>query len=71
MTQNEQVLNYMREKGSITAWQAAYDLGCFRLSARIHDLKADGYQIKSDTVVIKDSRGEYKHFARYSLGEEK
>lgn len=67
MTQCEQILAYMEEKGSITAWDAAYNLGVFRLAARISDLKADGYKIKTDTVKKKDGRGEYKTFARYSL----
>lgn len=70
MTQCEQVLEYMREKGSITAWDAVYNLGVFRLSARISDLKADGYKIKSETIRKKDGRGEYKNYAKYSLQDE-
>lgn len=70
MTQCEKVLQYMKERGSITSWDAVYNLGIFRLSARISDLKADGYRIKSETVKKKDGRGEWKHYASYSLDEE-
>ena len=67
MTQCEKVLEYMRERGSITAWDAVYNLGIFRLSARIADLKADGYKIKSETIRMKDGRGEFKNYAKYTL----
>lgn len=67
MTQNDKVLEYMEKHGSITAWDAVYNLGVFRLSARISDLKHDGYRIKSETVRKKDGRGEYKNYAKYSL----
>lgn len=70
MTQCEKILEYMRERGHITAWDAVYNLGIFRLSARIADLKADGYKIKSETVRKKDGRGEWKNYASYSLVEE-
>lgn len=67
MTQCEKVLEYMEQKGHITAWDAVYNLGVFRLSARIADLKADGYRIKSETIRKKDGRGEWKTYASYSL----
>lgn len=70
MTQCEKVLEYLEQKGSITAWQAVYDLGIFRLSARISDLKADGYKIKSETIRMKDGRGEFKNYAKYTLVED-
>lgn len=70
MTQCEKVLEYMKDKGSITAWDAVYNLGVFRLSARIADLKAEGYKIKSESVKKKDERGEFKYYAQYSLVED-
>lgn len=70
MTQCEKILEYMEQYGSITAWDAVYNLGIFRLSARIADLKADGYKIHSETVRKKDGRGEYHNYAKYSLVNE-
>lgn len=67
MTQCEKILEYMEQKGHITAWDAVYNLGVFRLSARIADLRADGYKIKTEMVKKKDGRGEFKYYASYSL----
>ena len=61
MTQTEQVVHHMREYGSITALDAVR-FGCFRLAARIHDLRDQGLKIKSEAV---SDNG--KTFARYSL----
>lgn len=69
MTQCEQVLNYMRTHGNITARDAVNYLDIYRLSARIADLKADGYLIKSESVRKKNGKGEWKHYASYSLVE--
>ena len=47
MTQAQSALVYMQKYGSITALDALNDFGCFRLAARISDLRADGYNITS------------------------
>lgn len=44
-TQEELVLRYMEEHGSITAWDAFTDLNITRLSGRIYDLRDQGYDI--------------------------
>ena len=69
MTQNEQVLDYMRKYGSITALDAMRDLGCMRLASRISDLKKDGHRIItfSRTVIRRD--GTKARVAEYRLGE--
>lgn len=66
MTQNEQILEYMKENGGITA-MAAFNMGVTRLAARIHDLRDMGYQIKSENVHYKALDGKSKTYARYSL----
>lgn len=60
-TQREQILNHLRRHGSITPMEALRRYGCFRLGARIWELKKQ-HRIESELV----SRGG-KHFARYSL----
>lgn len=45
LTQEELVLRYMQEHGSITAWDAFTDLNITRLSGRIYDLREQGYDI--------------------------
>ena len=64
MTQNEQVLAYIEQNGSITALEAV-KFGCLRLAARIHDMRQSGLQIES-----KDVTENGKTFARYSLKKE-
>lgn len=66
-TQKEMILRFMQENGSITQMQAAEEFGCWRLGARIWDLKADGYQIQKDTVSKKNRYGKAVNFAKYSI----
>lgn len=47
----------------ITAIEALNDVGCFRLGARIWDLKAEGYEIESELVTTMTG----KRIARYRL----
>ena len=67
MTQKDMVLRYMRENGSITQAEAASELGCFRLGARIFDLKQDGHSIRSVSESHKNRWGHTVHYARYFL----
>lgn len=69
MTQNEKVLNYMEELGSITQLEALACLGIMRLASRIRDLKKQGYKIKKEMVKSKNRFGDSVQFARYSLEE--
>ena len=67
MSQNSLILEYMKHYGSITPWEAIEHCGCLRLSARIADLKAKGYNIGS--VNVKHGK---RHYSRYFLrGEAK
>ena len=67
MTQCDRILEYMETVGPITQLDAAREFGCYRLGARIWDLKAQGVSIKSETVTGKNRYGERTCFARYSL----
>ena len=57
MTQNEMILNYMKEHGGITPAEALNYCGSMRLSARIHDLRAMGYDIQMKLVTVKTRNG--------------
>lgn len=61
-TQCKQILAYMRKYGSITPLEALMEFGCMRLSARIHDLRKLGWNIR--TSITKQNG---KKFARYIL----
>lgn len=69
-TQNQRIMNYMREFGSITQLQALSDLGVMRLASRISDLRRSGYQIKSRTEAVKNRYGEVCHIKAYSIEKE-
>lgn len=69
-TQNERILNYIREFGSITQLEAIVDLGVMRLASRVSDLRRKGYNIISEWVAVKNRYGECSHIKRYKLGEE-
>ena len=68
-TQEERVLQYMRDYGSITPMDAIYNFSITRLGARIFELKKKGYRIKSDRVAYTNKYGEKRNFTRYSLEE--
>ena len=60
-SQNKQIKAYLEEGNSITAIQALEKFGCFRLAARIKDLKETGMVI--DKAMIANNEG--KHHAIY------
>ena len=49
-SQKAKILAYMQAGNKITPIEALEKYGCFRLGARIADLKEDGYDIKSQFV---------------------
>ena len=61
-TQNEQIKAYLSKGKSITPLDALNKFGCFRLSARIKNLRDEGLKIITEYVTIKG-----KTFASYSV----
>lgn len=68
-TQEEMIVDYIRENGSITPQEAMNALGIMRLSARIYDLRHHGYEVKTVSATEKNRYGVPCTFARYSLEE--
>ena len=68
-TQNERILNYIEEFGSITQMDALRDLACMRLASRVSDLRSKGYNIVSKTEAVRNRYGEVCYIKRYSFGE--
>lgn len=62
-TQSAQILEHLRSGQTITPLEALDRYGCFRLGARIYDLKREGHDIRSRMV----EGGEGKKVARYLL----
>jgi len=63
MAQKDMVLGYLQKGKSLTPLEALEKFGCFRLAARVHDLRNAGHNIVAS--VYETSSG--KHVARYSL----
>lgn len=50
ISQTKQIKKHLEDGKTITAIEALNDYNCFRLSARIHDLRQQGMNIKRENV---------------------
>ena len=71
VNQCERILFYLRHFSSITQLDAMRDLGIMRLASRVSDLRKQGFDIKSETVAVKNRMGETCYIKRYYIEEEK
>ena len=62
-SQNAMILNFLKSGGSLTPIEALQKFQCFRLAARIDNLRNKGYVI--ETEILKDDNG--KSYASYSI----
>lgn len=62
MSQKTKILKCLKMSGKITPIDALRNYGCYRLAARVGELRKEGYDIKS---VMVERRG--KRFAEYEL----
>lgn len=68
-SQRDLLLQYLKEHGSITGAEAFEKLGIYRLSARIADLRAEGYVIETIYKQEVNKRGENVTYGEYRLHE--
>lgn len=66
----ERIINYMREFGSITTYNAFIDLGCSRLSEYIRQIRLE-YKVADEWISTTNRYGEKVQYKRYWLEEEK
>ena len=66
-TQCARIMRYLCECSSISQLEAYEHLGCFRLGARIWDLKKLGISITDETTESRNRFGDPVHFMKYSL----
>jgi hypothetical protein len=62
-TQANRILRYLQAGHRLTPWDALEQFGCFRLAARIYELRREGWQINERTVETASG----KRIAEYSL----
>lgn len=65
--QNQQVLSYLKTGKVITPIQALDMFGCFRLSARIYELKDKGWPIHCERIAVESG----KIVGHYSMTQDK
>jgi len=64
MTQTEAIRAHLMQHNSITPIEALDKYGCFRLAARIKDLRNEGFSVVS--TIIESETG--KRYCRYVMG---
>lgn len=68
-TQCQRILEYLKQHGSITSWEAYSQLGVTQLSARITNLKDRGYVFVKERVCKNNRFNEKTRFDVYRLAE--
>jgi hypothetical protein len=63
MSQNKQIADYLNKGKKLTPIDALNKFGCFRLAARIADLRNEGMNIVTNTIKLENK----KQIAQYSV----
>jgi hypothetical protein len=63
MSQNKQIADYLNTGKKLTPIDALNKFGCFRLAARIADLRNEGMNIVTKTIKLENN----KQIAQYSI----
>lgn len=66
-TQKDRIINYIRQFGSISSWEAYSDLGITQLGARIDQLKKEGFKFRTEWESNTNRFGEKTEYKRYYL----
>lgn len=69
ITQKDRILEYIRNFGSISSFEAYADLGITQLGARIDQLKKEGYEFKTEWESNTNRFGENTDYKRYYLAD--
>ena len=69
ITQRDRVINYIREFGSISSWEAYKGGGGGGLATRIKELKEQGYEFKTEWESSTNRFGEKTDYKRYYLAD--
>jgi hypothetical protein len=66
MSQATDIIEYIRDHGSITTMQA-FGIGITRLASRVHDLRRFGINVEKEMVSVQNRKGETCRVARYTI----
>lgn len=67
MSHEERILDHLGKKKSISGLEAIDLFGCYRLAARIHDLREAGHAIETNTITGTNRYGQPYRFATYTM----
>lgn len=70
ISQNDRIIAYIKDFGSITTLEAFTELGVVRLGARISELRRNGVPIEDKPETVKNRYGEKCHIKRYYIREQ-
>lgn len=65
-SQEDMILGWLEKVGEITPAEALGLCGCFRLGARIYDLRRKGHKIVTEMVKVETRDGRTARVASYS-----
>jgi hypothetical protein len=68
MTQNDAIYHHLRKGNPITPLEALKRFGCFRLAARIAELRESGIPIRAEMVKVDTLTGP-KQVAQYRMAK--
>lgn len=66
MSQTTDIIEFIRDNGSITTMQA-FGIGITRLASRVHDLRRFGINVEREMVEVLNRKGETCRVARYTI----
>ncbi len=70
-TQKKLILEHLKRYGSIEPMTALREYGCYRLSGRISELRAEGVNIHTDYIMQRSKvTGFFVRFAKYTLAKD-
>lgn len=69
ISQKDRIINYIREFGSISSWEAYKDLGITQLGTRIDQLKKEGHSFRTEWETNTNRFGEKTEYKRYFLND--
>jgi hypothetical protein len=68
-SQNKRLLSHLLQGNKVTPLTAWSMLGIYRLSARIFDLRDQGFDVKTDRIEVENGHGEKFNVAEYSINQ--
>ena len=67
MSQTTDIIEFIKVHGSITTKQAMEQIGCYRLSGRIFEMKQCGIPVEREMVTVPRRDGTNTRVARYTI----